>query len=984
MTSNHRGEPPSDTEVRPPRKAVRKVWTWLAVFGLLASFFNAVQPTAAQAYVGDDGMTVTIGPDSIVQGSGAAFTMSIRDTNRSKQEFNAYFLSGLEAGWTVFNAGIPVAAVLTDPIVFELPKADAQNGKITIKPPLDFQGNLNNITVARIEVIDLDQPTAEPSDSTSADPADIASTAPATGAVDANGAPLEGMDAILANLAIEGDTAVSDAPSTQWWWCHCCCIIHKCCCCCCVLKCTDSLAITKTSDPITGSIVTAGQRVTYTLTAKNNGGALSNVNIVDDMSDVLDNAQLSGTPTATLKLLLITKTATAPTISGTTLTWTGSLSKGQSVTITYSVIVNSGLQLGDAVVNHVTGWGTGAKSNQVWSNCVTGFEPGCTSTLTPGISGLTVKKISNPPSGSTVLPGQLVNYTLTALNTGNVSLSPVTLTDDLSDVLDNATIAGAFNASINGRSVGGVTLTGTTLNWQGALSAGQTVTVSYSVVVKPGTAANDMLKNRVVAAATSGNGAAPTNCVTGLEDGCYSILNPGVSSINVSKVSNPVTGSIVNPGQTITYTITAVNQGNTTINNAALSDNLSGVLDSATFDPSSLQMLINGQQATPAAQLLGSTVTWIGNLPPRATAVMTYKVTVNQTVAANSTLVNRVNTSGNPNVPSNCVTGLEDGCYSILHSSSPNLEVAKTSVPESGSQVQGDAPVTYTLTASNTGNVDLNPVTLTDDLSEVLANAQLDRSTLKATIGDTQVVAPVLSGTTLTWIGSLAVGQTVTVTYQVNIGPNIVATGAVSNHVIGAAVNPANPNQLVPSTCVTGNEPQCTSSIFPLNPGLHVTKTSNPSTGGNVVYGEIITYTLTAQNTGNTDLAGVTLVDDMSEVLTSADILTDTWTVKIDGVDAGPAPEFTDSTLTWNGALAVGQTAVVTYQVEINVPVVPVASLVNRVTANASIDGVTRSVIPSNCVTGNETECKSVLTYEYQMPTFTFWNWNFGLNFWNR
>ncbi len=60
-------------------------------------------------------------------------------------------------------------------------------------------------------------------------------------------------------------------------------------------------------------------RSQYTLTVTNTGDSLLAGTVTDDLSDVLDDATLSGTPEAS---------AGTVSISGTTLTWTGSVPGG--------------------------------------------------------------------------------------------------------------------------------------------------------------------------------------------------------------------------------------------------------------------------------------------------------------------------------------------------------------------------------------------------------------------------------------------------------------------------------------------------------------------------------------------------------------------------------------------------------------------------------------------------------------------------------
>ena len=71
--------------------------------------------------------------------------------------------------------------------------------------------------------------------------------------------------------------------------------------------------------------------------------------------------------------------------------------------------------------------------------------------------------------------GSTLTYTLTITNTGSVALPSVTVTDDLADVLDDASF---------GSPITGATRSGNTLTWTGALPVSATpVLVTYTVIV---------------------------------------------------------------------------------------------------------------------------------------------------------------------------------------------------------------------------------------------------------------------------------------------------------------------------------------------------------------------------------------------------------------------------------------------------------------------------------------------------------------------
>ena len=103
----------------------------------------------------------------------------------------------------------------------------------------------------------------------------------------------------------------------------------------------------------------------------------------------------------------------------------------------------------------------------------------CTAT-NRAIPSWTLVKTSTPPSGSVVARGSDITYTLTVTNASNTTVTGVVVTDDLSDVLDDAALdTGSISAD-----AGTAGLTGTDLVWTlPPLPALASVNVSYTVTV---------------------------------------------------------------------------------------------------------------------------------------------------------------------------------------------------------------------------------------------------------------------------------------------------------------------------------------------------------------------------------------------------------------------------------------------------------------------------------------------------------------------
>ena len=596
---------------------------------------------------------------------------------------------------------------------------------------------------------------------------------------------------------------------------------------------SPKLVVAKSSNPASGSVVNPGQTVAYTVVASNTGNTpLTNVTVRDDLSGVLAHAEyVNGSAQATV--------GAAPTVSGNDLAWTGNLAVGQSVTLTYRVTVDQDATPADVLVNHVTGTGTNPNNPDhpnVPSNCVTGSEQDCTTTHTPGGSSLSVKKSADPASGSQVYRGQTLTYSVVATNTGDTPLTNVTVDDDLAAVLNHsAYVTGSATASVGAAP----TLSGTTLTWTGDLPVDGTVTLTYQVTVNADVTAEDVLVNHVTGEGTNPNDPnhpnVPSNCVTGSEEDCTTSHTPGIPGLTVKKASDPESGSLVNPGQTITYTVVASNTGNTNLTNVTVDDDLAAVLNHGTYVTGS------ATASTGAAPTVsGTTLTWTGDLAVEGTVTLTYQVTVNDDVTAADVLVNHVTGEGtnpnnpdNPNVPSNCVTGSEQDCTTSHTPGIPGLAVAKSSDPASGATVKPGQTITYTVVARNTGNTDLTNVAVKDDLSGVLAHAAFVGGSASASVG----AAPTVSVSTLTWTGDLAVGESVTLTYRVTVNSDVTEADTLVNLVVGSGENPNNPgNPSVPSTCVAGTEQGCTTTHTPTVPTGPSVHTGGEALPGGVLY----------------------------------------------------------------------------------------------------------------------------------------------------
>lgn len=149
----------------------------------------------------------------------------------------------------------------------------------------------------------------------------------------------------------------------------------------------------------------------------------------------------------------------------------------------------------------------------------------------------------------------------------------------------------------------------------------------------------------------------------------------------------------------------------------------------------------------------------------------------------------------------------------------PGLKVVKTSDPASGSTVKPGQTVTYNVKATNTGNTDLDPAAISDDLSGVFDNATYVENSAKSTTGNAPVVN--VSKKSLTWSGKLSKGESVTLTYQVKMNDQAADGAKIANVVVASGTNPDNPDTPVPSNCTTetaGKDADCNTTNTVVNP----------------------------------------------------------------------------------------------------------------------------------------------------------------------
>ncbi|WP_371164502.1 SdrD B-like domain-containing protein [Buchananella felis] len=483
--------------------------------------------------------------------------------------------------------------------------------------------------------------------------------------------------------------------------------------------------------------------------------------------------------------------------------------------------------------------------------------------LTPFGSGSYVfSKTSNPASGSKVLLGDTIVYTVTVSHRGELAVKGATLTDNLSAVLDDATYQNDVAASS-----GTARVTGNNLTWNGDLPVGGTVTITYSVKAKKG---GDMALNNVV---TTTNPKGSCDDTVGCETNHR--IEPG--TFVFAKSAQAASGATVKVGDVVTYTVVVEHEKGSAITAATLSDDLSAVLDDATYQ--------NDVAATSGtATVSEGKLNWTGDLAVGAKATITYSVRVGSEGDGQlRNVVTTTHTKGRCKPTEVCETN---------HQVEPGKFVySKTADAATGSTVKVGDDVKYTVTVEHTSGTKIKAANIVDDLAAVLDDATYNND-VQASAGTAQI-----KDGKLNWTGDIPVGAKITITYSVKVGSE--GDGQLRNVVTSPTPSGAcKPTEV----CETNHQ---------VEPGKFVySKTANPANGTTVKAGEKVVYTLTVRHASGTRIDDARISDDLAKVLDDATYNND---VKASAGDV----VVKDGKLAWEGKLAVGAEVTITFSVTV-------------------------------------------------------------------
>ena len=314
----------------------------------------------------------------------------------------------------------------------------------------------------------------------------------------------------------------------------------------------------------------------------------------------------------------------------------------------------------------------------------------------------------------------------------------------------------------------------------------------------------------------------------------------------------------------ITYTITVTNTGNVTLDGVGLLDSFTDANGNPLTLSSGPTFVSADQGSLEGDLLVGETATYTATYTIAQSAVDAGGVI--NTVLADGDSPSGTNVSDDsddPNDPTDTDPdgdGDPDDPTVTLIPENPILEVTKTAtIADDGDGFIGvNDVITYTITVENTGNVTMTGVGIVDTLVDATGNP------LTLTTGPTYVSSSLGSAQ-----GTLQVGEVATYTATYIITQSDVDAGGVSNSVVGSGTSPV--GTIVNDTSDDGDDTDGnttddpTEILIPENPILEVTKTATIADDGDGFTGvnDVITYTITVENTGNVTMTGVGIVDTL-------------------------------------------------------------------------------------------------------------------------
>ncbi|WP_434122080.1 DUF7507 domain-containing protein, partial [Salinicoccus roseus] len=382
---------------------------------------------------------------------------------------------------------------------------------------------------------------------------------------------------------------------------------------------------------------------------------------------------------------------------------------------------------------------------------------------------------------------EAINYTFTATNTGNVTLTDV----NINDALDG--LSGIEYQTIDGEPIEDVESI--------TLQPGQVLVATADYTITQGDVDSGMVDNHATVAGTPPNADEPVE-----DDDNVTVPQDIEGSLTLEKTSD--VDEIIEAGQSVVYTFLITNNSNVTMSDIVLDDPMLG-----------------GNIELPETELAAGAST---------TVDVEYQATqedMDNGTIENIATVNGTDSRGNDHEDE------DTDEIPVAPIPEPELEsgISLEKITDTEEIIEVGQEVTYTFEITNTGETNLEDITLTDEM--LGGNIELE---------DT----------------SLAPEESIQISAKYTIKEADLEKDVLKNVATVTGVNPEDPESGNPPTDEDEVEtPVNAPTDVEESPGISLVKDSNVDKVTEI--GEVITYTFTIENIGDVELNNILLNDPM-------------------------------------------------------------------------------------------------------------------------
>lgn len=454
-----------------------------------------------------------------------------------------------------------------------------------------------------------------------------------------------------------------------------------------------------------------------------------------------------------------------------------------------------------------------------------------------GVIGAKVFDIENEPTidlqitknnaTSTVVAGETISYEIIVENLGPVDAVDAVVTDTFPTEIENVTYTSVVTGTVTGNTASG----SGDINDTVSMTAGSTITYTVS-----GTVAADATGTITNTATVDAPTGITENDLTNNSDDETDNIEVQVD-LAITK-DDGVTEA--NPGDVLTYTIVASNNGPSHVVGATIVDTFPGEVSNVTYT-SSVSGTASGNTASGSGNI-SDTV----DMAPGSS--ITYTVTGTVGATATGSILNIATITAPTSVTE---TDTTNNTAEDEDTIPPRIDLSITKTDNVTVAVPGET-LTYTIVVENQGPTDATGATVVDDFPTQLTNVTYTSTVTGGATGNTASGSGNINDTVDMPNGS-------SITYTVTGTVDASATGTVENTATVTA--PAG----LTETDLTNNEATDIDTITP-RVDLAVTKDDGVDV---VAQGDQLTYTIIVSNNGPSDAVGATFTDTFPSSLTN-------------------------------------------------------------------------------------------------------------------